>query len=183
MNKRNLLQTALAASIGIGASNVSAVTQGSIGATSTGEIDVLLVLDKVIQISALDDLDFGNVTPDPLSTEITATEDFCVYSNDETPTYEITATTTEGSGGAFAMTHATLTDEIPYTLELDDGSTGDVLLSSAAITSSDFTADAASFDCSSGTNATLTATVQTSDIESSAAGSYSDTLTLLVTPD
>jgi hypothetical protein len=179
MKKKHALSIALVASMGLAATPVLSVTQGTLGATSQGEIDVILNLSKVIQISSLTDIDFETVTPDA---NATATESFCVYSNAEAGTYTIETTSTHGTGQAFAMKHETLTNTLPYTLTMNGGDGEKTLLNGTESTDS-FTANGTDYDCDSNNNATLAATVLASDLESRPSGGYSDTLVLVVSPD
>lgn len=182
MKKQHLLNIALLTSVGLAATPVlSAPVQGSLGTTSEGKLDVLLELGKVIQISKLADIDFNTVTPDA-NADLVASDSFCVYSNSAVGTYKITSTSTQGTGTDFAMKHGSKTDTLPYTLTMNGGA-GKKPLTSGTISTDSFAANGTAFDCGTSTNATLEATVLAADLASRPSGSYSDTLTLLVTPD
>ena len=85
---------AVAAVATFAASNAFAATQGTLGATSTGSLNITLTIDALVQISALDDIPLGNYTG---GANMTGADDLCVYSN--TGGYEITATGDDGAGG------------------------------------------------------------------------------------
>lgn len=180
MKNKHVLNIALIASMGLAAAPVfSTTSDGSLGGTSEGNVDVLLNLGKMIQISSLTDIDFTTVAP---NADAQASDLFCVYSNTSVGTYKITSTSTEGSGSDFALKHAGSTATLPYTLTMDDGSGQKSLVSGTESTDS-FAADGSAFDCGGSTNATLEATVLGADLASRPSGSYSDTLVLVVTPD
>ena len=53
---------AVAAVATFAASNAFAATQGTLGATSTGSLNITLTIDQLVQISALNDIALGNYT-------------------------------------------------------------------------------------------------------------------------
>ena len=81
----------------------STTSDGSLGGTSEGNVDVLLNLGKMIQISSLNDINFNTVAP---NADVLASDQFCVYSNTSVGTYKITSSSTQGAATAFALNHA-----------------------------------------------------------------------------
>lgn len=57
-----------------------AADDGDLGATSTGEIDINLEVTDSVEISALDDIDFGSYGGGDTG-DINAGDGFCVYVN------------------------------------------------------------------------------------------------------
>ena len=100
---------AVAALATVAASNAFAATQGTLGATSQGSLDITLTIDQLVQISALNDIALGNYTG---GANMTGVDDLCVYSN--IGGYQITATG-DGTGSAFHLIGAGAT--IPYAVE------------------------------------------------------------------
>ena len=88
---------ALAAFATFAAANAFAATDGTLGATSQGTLEITLTIDPLVQISALDDIPLGNYTG---AGNMTGGDDLCVYSNNGG--YHITATG-NGNGQAFEL--------------------------------------------------------------------------------
>jgi spore coat protein U-like protein len=149
-----------------------AASQGTLGATSSGSIDIDLIIPNLAQISGLDDLSTtwtgGNVA---------MTENFCVFST--TRSYTIQADSANGTGtdfrlhngGNYIVYDVDWTDTAPVTVNLNHGSPSATLASSAT-----------SATCGGGTNTSLTVNIVGTAISAVPAATYTDTLTLLVTP-
>ncbi len=169
-----LLATVIA---GLLSTSAMAALDGSLGATSEGRIDLdLEVLDSV-QITALDDVDFGTYGGTDTGV-INAGDAYCVYWNGGDG-YTITPTS---SNGKFSLV-GVLGDEIDYTVKLAGAATG--AASAAAVTyndaSSTFTGSAAR-DCGSANNASVDISIAESEVRAASTDTYSDTLILLVSP-
>jgi hypothetical protein len=164
------------------ASPVSAATQGSFGATSTGSISINASVPGRVRISGLSDVDFSNVDPSAAAVDA---QSVCVWSNTSTRGYSITAT---GSGTANAFT---LTDgsapAVPYTVEWAGSSgqtSGITLAAGSALTGQ--TSTAISSDCTAGpaASASLVVSIGSPTLQSMTAGvTYAGTLTLVVAPE
>ncbi len=149
-----------------------AASDGTLGATSTGTIDISLTVNGAVKISNLDDI----TLPAFSGADVSDTQTACVYSNSTGGGYTLTATATgasfdlSGTGGS-----------IPYAVEYDDGS-GYVSLthgSTANMTGASATDD----DCGgSGSNATVQVSVAAADASAVPQGGYTSTLTLVVAP-
>ena len=149
-----------------------AANDGTLGATSTGDIDITLVVPNLAQISRLDDVGTtwagGNVT---------LNESFCVFST--TRLYTIQADSANGTGTTFRLHNAG--NYIPYEVDwTDTGGTPDNMDHATPLASQATTATAV--DCGAADNTTLTVSILGTDIAAVPAASYTDTLTLLVTP-
>jgi hypothetical protein len=166
---------AVAAVATFAASSAFAATQGTLGATSQGTLDITLTIDELVQISALDDIALGNYTG---GANMTGVDDLCVYSN--IGGYQITATG-NGAGSAFHLIGAGAT--IPYTVEWADSAgagAGEPMTSGTVLTnqSGTFTTP----NCNGGNNARVTVTVNSTDLAAAPAQDYTGVLTLMVAP-
>jgi len=169
-----LLATVIAAQL---STSAMAALDGSLDSTSESRIDLdLEVLDSV-QITALDDVDFGTYGGTDTG-GINAGDAYCVYRNGGDG-YTITPTS---SNGKFSLV-GVLGDEIDYTVKLAGAATG--AASAAAVdyndASSTFTGSAAT-DYGSANNTSVDISVAESEIRAASTDTYSDTLILLVSP-
>jgi hypothetical protein len=98
---------AIAAVATLAAGNAFAATQGDLGPTSEGSLNITLTIDALVQISALDDIALGPYTG---GGNLTGADNLCVYSNNGG--YDITATG-NGNGGAFELLGTTVNLPIP----------------------------------------------------------------------
>ena len=163
----------------VSAANFSqAATDGTAGNTSTGNLDINLTKGNEVRISNLQDVNFGGNNSAPSQQFI----DVCVYST--TGSYRITASSASGTGNTFRMANSGSTQFITYDLDYNDealGTSGADLNNSSL--SSVFTgADQVNDDCGGGVNGRLFVQVSGSSFNQASSGSYSDTLTLVVSP-
>ena len=169
-----LLATVIA---GLISTSAMAATDGSMGATSTGQIDLdLEVLDSV-EITSLDDVDFGTYGGTDTG-DINAGDAYCVFVNGGDD-YTITPTSANGS---FAL-DGVLGDSINYTVKLAGAATGAASASSVAYNAASATFSGSSArDCGSANNASVDISIAESEIRAASTDTYSDTLILLVSP-
>lgn len=149
-----------------------AATQGTLGATSTGDLAVEITIDGMVSITSIDD-----ITLNPATTSVAAggTTDVCVYSNNSTGLYGITATSDNPVAGAFnAADGANL---LPYTVKW-----GATTLASGTKLSSLTGADSSDPTCGGSSNVTLSVTFAPADMQAVNAAVYTDTITLLLEP-
>jgi hypothetical protein len=175
MKARNkVLATVIA---GLLSTSAFAATDGTLGSTSEGRIDLdLEVLDSV-EITALNDIDFGQYGGGDTG-DINDGDAYCVFRNGGDD-YNITPTS---ANGKFALV-GVLGDEINYTVKLAGAATG--ADSASAVSYSDTSATfsgSASRDCGSADNASVDVSIVESDIRAVSTDTYSDTLILLVSP-
>jgi hypothetical protein len=166
---------AVAAIATVAASNAFAATQGTLGATSTGSLNITLTINQLVQISALDDIALGNYTG---GGNMTGFDDLCVYSN--IGAYRITATG-NGTGAAFHLIGGAAT--IPYAVQWADeagAATGDAMTSGTVLTNQ--TGTITTPNCNNGNNARVRVTVNSTDLAAAPAQAYTGVLTLLVAP-
>lgn len=173
------LATAFAACALI-ATPAAASNQGSLGATSTGNVTITATVANRAQITGLSDITFSNVDP---GTTATSSQSNCVWSNTATKGYSITATGS-GTSGAFTLANGSLT--VPYSVQWNASagqSSGTALTAGTA--SGGLTTTAANPTCSTSpsTTSSLIVSITPANLQGMvAATSYTGTLTLLVTP-
>jgi len=176
MNFKMIQAAAAAASLAVVsfAGTAHAATQGSLGATSTGSVDINAVIPNLAQISRLDDINLGSWS----GADLNGADQFCVFSS--TRSYTITATSANGTGATFRLKDAG-TNFIAYNVSWTDSTPAVTALSSGSASAAQATS-ATSVNCGGADNTTVTVNVPSANISSVPAGNYSDTLTLLVTP-
>ena len=169
---------AMAASGGV----AFAATQGTVGATSTGSLNITLTIPQLVRITGLTDITMPTWDG---STDIQGTDNVCVFSS--TRRYTVTAT---GSGASSAFTLADGTAPTPNTIAYavewaasSGASSGTGLTSGTALTAQ--TTNATSTTCAGGTNATVIVKITSANLSAapSAGTNYTGTLTLVVAPD
>jgi len=165
-------KTLLVAAITMSGSAMAA-TQGNLGPDSTGTSDVTIIKEDAVQISNVDDLDLG--TMNLASADITATDEVCVFNT--TATYSVTVSS---SNGVFELRDGA--EAIPYAVSWAD----DDLVPAGVVYGVAETAqlgDNLDPTCGAGTNASFGITITQADFNNAAAGTYTDTLTLLINPE
>ncbi len=182
---RNFLALVTAAAVATGSCAALAATQGTPGATSTGTIGITLTIPHQVRITGLTDLALTYTA----TGNITGSKTFCVNDNLDAGGrgYFITASSANGSGSDFRLT-ASGPLYLIYDLDYDDDTdagTGGASLNNAVITTTEFDSGSATdmgASCST-PNASILVTITEAAHQAAQAGSYSDTLTLLVTAD
>ncbi len=145
-------------------------TQGSLGAESTGSLDVTVTIEERVQISGLNDIALGTYSG---AGDLSGSDDFCVYRNG-TGFYTLeVGSQNPATSGAFRLTNGTAF--IPYSVSVN----GTSLLHGENV---EGTGHASSVTCGSSTNASLAVEVLASDLQAAPSGAYADTITLVVSP-
>lgn len=161
------------------------LAQGSLGATSTGNIDLDLQVTDSVKITALADIDFGSYGGADTGA-ISGADAYCVYTNGG-DAYKITPTSTNGAAtddaNTFHLVGTTDGDEIQYTIKFAGTATG---ASSAATVP--YNTQTASFNganttnCAGADNAQLHIDIAETEIRAASTDLYTDMLILLVNP-
>jgi hypothetical protein len=162
-----------------------AQTQGSLGATSTGSIDLdLQVLDSV-EINRLGNIDLGSYGGTQTGA-VGASEAYCVYVNGGDD-YKITPTSANGAATddvqKFHLLGDVGGDEIMYTVKFVGAATG-----ASSATATNYNAASATFNgsnlrnCNNADNAQLHIDIAEQEIRDATTDTYQDTLILLVNP-
>lgn len=172
--KKTLIAAAIAAA-GLAASNSTlAATQGTVGATSEGDLDIFLVIPDLIRINQLADIDFGTYTGDGV--DLSDTSDACVRTNGAA-TYEVTATSNAGSFD-LQPADAGTTTTIAYAVEWG----GNALTYNASLAAQAADDTSLGGDCT-GAADKISVSITGADMDAAQADSYSDTLVLTVSPE
>jgi len=164
------------------AGTAEASTQGSLGTTSTGSVNINASVPARVKISGLADVDLTNVDP---TADASVAQSICVWSNTATSGYQVTAS---GSGAANAFTLANgALPVVPYSVEWADSSgqaSGTTLATGTALTGQ--TSSATNNNCASGpaSSASLIVKIGATDLQAMpAATTFTGTLTLVVAPE
>jgi hypothetical protein len=88
-----------------------AATDGSLGATSQGTVNINASVPSRVRLSKLTDVSLLNQDP---GSDALANQDVCVWSNTVSSGYSITAT---GNGAGNAFTLASGSETVPYAVE------------------------------------------------------------------
>ncbi len=159
------------------AANGFAATQGTVGATSTGDLDISLTVVDEVRISNLADITLGQF----LGSDLSGTSPACVFRSG-TGRYEITATGDGGTAGdEFALVDGA--NSVDYSVTYDDGSGATALVSGTALPGQTGGDEASNTCANTGDNGTIAVTVLAADMAGLPAGAYNGTLTLLVAPE
>lgn len=167
-------------------SQAMAATQGELGATSQGSLDLNVTKSARARISDLNDLTLASwVTGEG---DVKLTDDVCVYSSKAQGGYTIKAT---GDGANSAFTLANGSEILPYSVTWNSGGVGNLADTGTALTTNVTTArlTGAARDSSSctganpGPTARVIVSMLATDMDAAIDGTYDGTLTLLVTPN
>lgn len=168
-----------AAAIALSTGTAHAANQGTLGATSTGDITITASVQARVRITGLADVSWTNQDP---GTAATNAQDVCVWSNTSTKGYTVTARG-DGASNAFTLANGALT--VPYSVQWNASAgqtTGTALTTGSA--SGTLTSTAATNQtCTAGKSASLVVGISAADLGGmQAATSYSGVLTLVVSP-
>lgn len=160
-------------------SHITAATDGTLGATSEGRLDISLTINALVMISNLNDFNFGNYGG---AGDVTGDDDICIYRNDPAGQYRVTATATEG---LFVIKSAA-NESIPYSVFFNDerDTQGAIELSYNASSPTQSGANSSSTTCFFGKvlNSNISVKFEESDLQAAVTGSYRGTLILAVDP-
>ena len=151
-----------------------AASDGLLDGDSTGTSDVSIIKTATVQVSGLADIDLG--TQGSLSADAVESDGVCVFSS--SAAYQVTLS---GGGVGFELDDGS-GNTIPYAVTwAANGGAAASVTSGTAITG--LVGNATDVTCASSDNATFEITVAQGDFNGAAAGTYSDTLTMLVEPE
>jgi hypothetical protein len=168
----------------IAVSSAQAATSNPLnpGATSTGTVDVSVIVPDVVWIQNLDPVALGYTA----GSNATANESFCVTSS--TSAYQITFTSLNTANGNTDITASGPSGSVLYNVLFDDDADasagGSTVTTGTAITGNVSGYSAVPPSCASGDNASFFVTfLESGNLDSALAGTYTDELTLLVEPE
>ncbi len=163
-----------------------AATQGTLGATSTGSLTISVTKPARADITNLTDLTVASWVTG--GGNQTLTSDLCVYSTRPSGGYTVKAT---GSGAASAFTLANGANTLAYAVSWNSAGVGALTNVGTALTTNVTSAalTKAATDSSTCTEATpgptarLIVTILATSLDAVVDGTYTGTLTLLITPN
>lgn len=160
---------------------VFAATQGTLGTTSTGTVNVSITIPALVQITGLSDITLGSTSSFPATGNTTA----CIYSNVASPlgSYFVTATSQNTSGADFRVKDSG-TNYIVYSAFWNNTSaaTQTTALTSGTKTAQQTGGSAVSLTCGGSSNANFNISFSTAQVQGVPAATYTDVVTLLITP-
>lgn len=182
--KRGLAVGALSASALVGSALVNAATQGTVGVSSTGTVDVSILVPNLVLVNNLDDVTLNYV---PGGGDVVQSEAFCVWATPGTLyTLSIGSVTPSGSSTFEAVGGGGT--RVDYTVDFDDSIVGAAWESvvEGAVLDNAGTGYSAASGATPGCltdNARLRITAaEAGNLDAADADVYADTLTLLVQP-
>lgn len=172
----NLGKSIALASLIAAAGSAYSAQDGSLGATSTGSLDVKVDVADRVQISGLNDIDFGAYAG---TGALNGNDAFCVYRNG-TGAYSVSIDSPQADVGSFRLSNGS--DFITYSVTFNDAADitgGSAVSSGDSLTGS---GSATSLTCGGASNASLGVSIAENDLQAAASGNYTDTITLVVAP-
>ena len=185
MNTKFLKKAFIISMLGVSSAQVYAantdaalVSDNGAAATSTGNFDVNITKGDAVAITGL--ASSGGVTINGSNglSDQTGSIDVCTFAT--TATYQLEINSTETGTAAFDATDGT--NLMPFSVEWADGTNtwtfsgnGD-----AAQTGATTTVSTDDPTCAGGTNTTITVTVASADFNAQPAGTYTDTLAVII---
>lgn len=173
-----VVAAALASSTILSSGTAIAATQGNLGATSTGTLDITITKADQARITSVTDINLGTWT---IATGApTGFDDVCVYTS--TGSYEVTTTSANNTGASYRLYDGSA-NYIVYTVNWNDatGGGGAAMTHGTAMTGQ--TGDSTSETCSGGQNASVQVDITNANMIAAVAGTYTDTLTMVVAPE
>ncbi len=167
------------------ATNALAASNGTLGATSTGTVNISITKSMQAQISDITDMVLASWNIGDPAVQLYS--NLCIYSS--TGNYKVTAT---GSGTSNAFTISNGTSTIPYSVVWNSGPAGSLASTGTSLTTNTQSgafanASMAAANCGGSTNDTARVVVNipqaTMQAAPGSATAYTGTLTMLVTPN
>lgn len=163
-------------------------TQGTLGSSSTGTININISIGSVVQVTQLKDITLS-YTPGVDVGDLTRVVDLCIYANNTAGSYKVTVSDANAATGNMRISTGGATPSyIPYTTQWFTNATGTgspaATLTSGTQTATFSGASTSSRTCGNGTNnnAAIKLTFLEADLTAAKAGSYTDVVTILVSP-
>ncbi len=166
-----------------------AANDGTVGSTSTGDLDITLTMPNLVRISGFTDIPISYVAGSGNTGVTEGTDDLCVYRNAAGGAFAITATGdggtlnggTAGSGGT-AFEVANTVAAAAYTVTFTDATPTDIALTTGNQNATALGAHETDPTCGGSTNTSVKVTFQNSALAALPSGTYDGRLTLTVAP-
>lgn len=156
----------------------AALVQGTLGATSTGSLDIDVSIQNLVLISGLNNISLGTYNgTDP---SLTGSDSFCVYRNGSgSYTATVSGSYNAGAGTGFLVYGGTGSDTMAYTVTYNG--TGITHGSTTATQTGNSSSQSCVGDVGN-VNATIGVTIQGSVLQAAPTGNYLGTITILISP-
>lgn len=153
-------------------------SDGKLGETSTGKLNIALEKGDEVKISGLSDVNFGEVTQAPNDKFV----DVCIYST--SGSYDVTATSANPQGNDYRLASKDRKKFIKYDLEWKSGANGSggSDLNNGKSSKKFTNANTKSQNCGGKKNARLFVEIDSGSFKNASSGAYSDVLTVVVSP-
>jgi len=177
MEMKKLFQgLVIAGAVVVGGSAIAA-TDGTLGGTSSGTVDITVDVGDQILITGMTDIT-GSYVP---GSNFTGSSRACVYRNGGTGDFDVQIDSANGTGTDFRLQDGGVF--VTYDVTFDDGASGAVDMDHAVNDNTSFTnANTTSPTCGGAPQSTIAIDVPDANLGAVAGGSYADTLTILVAP-
>ncbi len=172
-----LAMACLVGGLSMSGAALAATADGTVGATSTGTLDVSVAVPEVALIENLTPISLNHTA----GSNTVGSDTFCIWST--TGGYNITITSQNGGGGNFIAANGP--DQVGYSVVFDDStdpSTGATVVEGTPIGSLLTPDDSFPAGCAAD-NAVLEVTFLDGDLNTAGAGVYTDEVTLIVAPE
>lgn len=177
MNIEQIAKSVALASALFASTGALAATDGTIGGTSEGTLNVSLTVNDRVLITGLDDIPLGAFDG---TADLVGGSTFCVYRNGM-GLYDLTVSSQNSSGTDFRAISGT--NFIAYSVLVDDSAiAGDGVAVTSGTAQTDLAGHGSSTTCGGTDNASLQVTFTQGDLEAAASGTFTDVITLLVQP-
>ena len=177
MEMKKLVKGLTAAALIAISGSAFAATQGTLGGTSSGTVDITVDVGDQILITGLVDIT-GSYVP---GSDFTGSSPACVYRNGGAGDFDVQIDSANGTGADFRLQDGGVF--VVYDVTFDDGASGPIDMNHAQNNNTNFTnADLTSPTCGGAPQSTIAIDVPDANLGAVGAGSYQDTLTILVAP-
>lgn len=185
---RGRLTLTVAVAVGLSAGTALAATDGTLGLSSTGTVDISVTLGNVVQISGLADFVV------PLWTvgdgDVQLTQNICVFANNAGGDYLVTTTSANAAGPQWRLFDGGA-NYVNYDIGWVDasggtfaGSTAGPAFASGVTSNNQDFADQVDPLCAGGPTATLAIQMlEAGNLDAATDGVYTDVLTVLIQPN
>jgi hypothetical protein len=177
---KTLIKMAMvAAGLVIGSSAMAA--DGSLGATSTGTLDVQLVVPSLVSISGITGIDLGTYSG---TGDQTGNDDLCIFRNGAV-NYSVKATTNKSAFVLSSGDGGTPAENIAFTAYWNDvsGTTGRAELTYNTALTTQTGANTTAVNCGGTMNANFSVVVPEANIQTMVPATYQAEVTLVIAPE
>lgn len=173
-SKTKLAAAVSASAIALLALHADAASDGTLGATSDGDVTISMSVSDLVRITGLDDITLTDLNTDGV---FDGSDDFCVGSNKASMDYNVTLDV--ASETSFVLTGAS--DNVSFTPTFDDGTTSENTFAENTPHATTFNTTSTDTDGTCNTpNTTLS--ILTEDADGKISTSFSGSINILIDP-